>query len=124
MREHEKAAMPVSQEIKEATVLVERLQVVVAEYLRPSHSMGLKVEGGEVAGIIRQLAERTARGEGVPEFAPTPEGYFLQGLYEELAQERGGIFEKGTDENGQEVFRPISADNWQMALDLLAAKLR
>lgn len=116
--------MPVSQEIKEATVLVERLQVVVAEYLRPSHSMGLKVEGGEVAGIIRQLAERTARGEGVPEFAPTPEGYFLQGLYEELAQERGGIFEKGTDENGQEVFRPISADNWQMALDLLAAKLR
>lgn len=113
-----------SGELKEATVLVERLQVVVAEYLRPSHSMGLKVEGATVAELIRQLAQRTARGEGVPEFAPTPEGYFLQGLYEELAQERGGIFEKATDENGQDVFRPISAANWQLALDLLAARLR
>ncbi len=115
---------PQGNEAKETAVIVDRLQQVVADYIRPAASMGLTLQGGDVAGVIRQLAERTERGEGVPPFAQTPEGYFLQGLYEELAQEQVAIFEKAVDAEGKESFRPISGTSWQLALDLLAARLR
>ncbi|MFQ3671816.1 MAG: hypothetical protein SNJ84_10205 [Verrucomicrobiia bacterium] len=109
---------------QETVVVVERLQRLVGEYVRPAPSMGLSLEGGQVASVIRQLAERTARGEGVPEFAPTPEGYFLQGLYEELAQESMAIFERVPSGEGAGEFRPISAASWQLVLDELAARVR
>lgn len=108
----------------EVAVLVERMQRIVVEYIRPASSMGLVIHEEQVVAVIRQLAERTARGEGVPEFASTPEGYFLQGLYEELSQESQGIFERVSDGKGGQIYRPISVHDWQTVLDALASKLR
>jgi hypothetical protein len=107
----------------EVGVVADRLQGILVEYLKPASSMGLKLKGPEVVAVVASLVERVEKGEGVPAFDLTAEGYFLGGLYEELQREESAIFERVTKEDGTKDYAPISRETWLQCLRLLLSRM-
>jgi hypothetical protein len=103
-------------DLKQIQPVVERLQKVIAEYLAPAKSMKLKIGGPDILRVLEQAIVFAENPEARVAFGERPEDYFLDGLYEELIQQPGAIFEKVTDPEGKEQYVPLSDEVWLACL--------
>jgi len=99
--------------------VVERLQKMIAEYVGPAKSMHLKIQGKDILRVLDEAVLLVEEPERKAFFGERPEDYFLDGLYEELIQQPGAIFEKKFDEEGREYFAPLSGEIWLACLKKL-----
>lgn len=110
--------------VKQILPVVERLQKLMAEYLAPAKSMGLKLKGEDILKVLDQAVLRAEDPESKAAFGETPEGYFLDGLYEEIIQQPGAVFEKVADADGNEHYVPMTDAVWLACLGKLREIVR
>lgn len=111
-------------DLKQILPVVERLQKLMTEYLAPAKSMGLKLKGEDILKVLDQAALLVEEPGSKAAFGETPEGYFLDGLYEEIIQQPGAIFEKVTDPDGREQYVPMPDAVWLACLNRLREIVR
>jgi len=111
-------------DLKQIRPIVERLQKVMTEYLVPAKSMRLKIEGADILRVLDQAILFAEDPEVKAAFGERPEDYFLDGLYEELIQQPGAVFEKVPDPSGIEQYVPLSDAIWLACLKNLREIVR
>lgn len=101
---------------------VRRLTQICADYLASAPRLGLQPTPAHLLRIVdAALAEAT---DGPPPtWGEDVEGYFLQGLYEELIQQPANLFTGTRLLHGEEVPVPISRENWIECLRVFHAAL-
>jgi hypothetical protein len=106
-------------------VLVQRAEALIADYVQEARQSGVRLRATDIVDLIEDAA-RAARepSEPEPEFAPTVEGAYLQGLYEELIQQPSSIYEQKTLESGSAVWATLDAPLWLEVLRRLKATLQ
>lgn len=99
---------------------VRRLTQICAEQLASAPRLGLQARTEHLLQVI-DAAEAEAAGLPPPAWGADVEGYFLQGLYEELIQQPGNLFTGTRLVQGEEVPVPLSVDNWRECLRVFRA---
>lgn len=99
---------------------VRRLTQICAEQLASAPRLGLQARTEHLLRVI-DAAEAEAGGLPPPVWGEDIEGYFLQGLYEELIQQPGNLFTGTRLVQGEEIPVPLSADNWRECLRVFRA---
>jgi hypothetical protein len=101
---------------------VRRLTALCAEHLATAPRLGLQASPDHLLRVVdAALAEAT---DGpLPGWGGDIEGYFLQGIYEELIQQPANLFTGTRLLHGEEVPVPISTDNWIECLRVFRAAI-
>lgn len=102
--------------------VVRRLTEVCADTLATAPRLGLQPTPAHLLRIVdAALAE--AADCPLPAWGEDIEGYFLQGLYEELIQQPANLFTGTRLLHGEEVPVPISLENWIECLRVFRAAI-
>ena len=101
---------------------VRRLTQVCADYLATAPRLGLQPTPAHLLRIVDAARSEATDGPR-PAWDADIEGYFLQGLYEELIQQPANLYTGTRLLHGQEVPVPISKENWIECLDVFRAAI-
>lgn len=108
---------------RDIKALVERLSIVVADYLEGGITMGIRLGPVEIVSAI-DAAVKEADGQA----SPWPDGadvrtFFLHGLYEEIIQQPSNIFETRIFPDGSERYIPVNRGMWKACLETLRRRV-
>ncbi len=101
---------------------VRRLTQVCADYLASAPRLGLQPTPAHLLRIVDAALAEVSDGPPTT-WGEDVEGYFLQGLYEELIQQPANLYTGTRLLNGQEVPVPISLENWFECLRVFRAAI-
>jgi hypothetical protein len=115
---HSQGQPPVSQDaFRQLEVLVERLEAFITDYLDEARQNGIVLRPADVLDIIDDAIQAAgAPSEAAPDFAPTVEGAFLLGLYEEIVQQPSSIYEQKTLLDGTTTWVTLEPKIWTEVL--------
>lgn len=104
----------------ELAALASRVEDFVTGYLEIGEKLGVEPEPELILAVIdRCLAHAEERAWDAEPVRDEVERQFLQSLFEELNQEREGLYDHWFDARGAEQFAPIPAATWVAVLRLL-----
>lgn len=101
---------------------VRRLTALCAEHLATAPRLGMQASPDHLLRVIDTALSEATDGP-LPEWGTDIEGYFLQGLYEELIQQPANLFTGTRLLQGEEVPVPISTENWIECLHVFRAAI-
>lgn len=103
-------------------VVVDKVEQALALYLQGAAPLGLELTPADILEVIDRLAGHP-EGAVAPEFGTDVRGFFMGGLFEELAQQPGQIYEKVADPEGGEAYAPLTPAVWKDCLARLRARV-
>lgn len=101
---------------------VRRLTALCAEHLATAPRLGLQASPDHLLRVIDAALSEAIDGP-LPGWGTDIEGYFLQGIYEELIQQPANLFTGTRLLHGEEVPVPISTENWIECLHVFRAAI-
>jgi hypothetical protein len=102
---------------------VRRLTEICADHLATAPRLGLVPTSDHLLRVIDAALAEASDGP-LPDWQPNDlEGYFLQGLYDELIQQPANLYTSTRLLNGEEVPVPISRENWIECLRVFRAAI-
>jgi hypothetical protein len=115
---------PLTASDAELQPLVQRLEDFLAGYLELGERIGLDPAPEAVLAVVeRALAQAEGTLWAGAEVAEEAERQYLQSLFEELNQERDGLYDRWVDARGTERFAPLADPTWCRVLRLLQARM-
>ncbi len=100
-------------------VLVKRMEDFIAGYLLQAGKMGVAISSQMVLDLVDRAILKAEKVEGSIEYNKTVEGYFLEGMLEDLNSQPESIFEQVTTPEGETIYAPLSDTVWLACLKKL-----
>ncbi|NJK93303.1 MAG: hypothetical protein HC904_16730 [Blastochloris sp.] len=105
-------------------VLVERLEVFTSGYLEQAEKMNIPLDTPQILDLVDRAILTVQGVEQAMPYEQTVQGYFLDGMLEDLLTQPESIYEQVTTPEGETVYAPLSPAIWldclkQFRLDLL-----
>jgi Asp-tRNA(Asn)/Glu-tRNA(Gln) amidotransferase B subunit len=110
-------------EEEQLRVLVQRMEDFIADYLLQAEKMKIVISSQQVLDLVDRALLKAQKVEGAIPYAKTVEGYFLDGMLEDLNCQPESIFEQVTTPEGETIYGPLSDKVWIACLKKLRLTL-
>lgn len=104
-------------------VLVERLEDFISGYLLQAEKLNITLSTQDMLDLVDRTILRAQQVEQSLGFEKTVEGYFLEGMLEDLVCQQESIYEQVTTPEGENTYVPVSDAVWLECLKQLRVRL-
>jgi hypothetical protein len=99
-------------EKEQLSVLVERLENFISGYLLQAEKLKVTLSTQHMLDLVDRAILRAQKVEQELDFDKTVEGYFLEGMLEDLVCQQESIYEQVTTPEGESTYVPVSDAVW------------
>jgi hypothetical protein len=116
-------AAPAPLSAEQMASVLRRLRVILGDAIEEGKRLGVELTPSKAARVCDELIREAEEPGYRPDFGSSVEGFFLDGVFDQLVQEPSNIFDQVQATDGREYYVPLTPEQWIACLGRLRFSL-